>query len=237
MRRFLAFLCAALLLASPAGAVPSAWTVYSSGPLITQLGTATTSGIATTAVLTTIADAPAHSTIIVFAASEPNAFATTWMTDSNGDTFTLKKFTVLSSANGGAAYVVNTASDLPAGSTITLTLGSSTHGSLVAIDAKSLNGGADVTGAQTTGTASSTSVPTGALAQPVELVCGATFFLGTNPGTWTEAVGFTSETQQTGGPDIFPACQAVFSTAGSTYAPSWANSVLFGANVWSWKSP
>lgn len=224
---------------------PAAWASLSAP---TQLGQTTDNGSISTTTITTGADAPPGSTIII-AMVTGNA-ATLTISDnasggSNAYTVASTVCTFNTSSKIRVAYAT-VARDLPSGGVITFSWTGATHFAGAAVAEGNLANppldvqGACTSGTSTTGTPISPGIGTGTLGQASEIVFGIvgitsafTAYASNSPFTTPNGGDLTGTTANN--PNIQWGYDIVSATTGVTYAPQWNTSRAYGANVWTFK--
>lgn len=178
------------------------------------------------AFITTSADAPAGSLIVVYTGEwyGSGGYAVPTVTDSAGNTYVMAVSNTVTPGIPTSAifYSLNSAHDLPAGGTITATWPAGNGQLSEAYDISGANGGLDVaTSTVNTGNVQTVSLSSGTLALPNEVI-----FAAVNPNNgdsgFTEASGWTTSGVGFGNYDF--AYQVANSTASVTYDPSWTAS-------------
>jgi hypothetical protein len=229
LTRLLVFLCAVVL-------APSAALAVAGSPV--QLGTANGT---TTAVITTSADAPVGSLIVV-ASVATNAIAVSSVADNVSNCSSaytaLDNATVASRPTIAVFYCPNTANDLAIGKTITVTVPSTDK---VAATAFALGGmatsPADTHAHSSNGASgtSATNVSTGTQGQAYELIVGALALGSTSsaftPGGQFSSIGGLSSSNGS----AWAAWTISCSTVGQSFAPSWTTSNAYMADIVSFK--
>lgn len=197
-----------------------------------SLGTNSATSV-TTLTLTTTADAPAGSLVLLIAAMSANASPS--VTDSGGNTYTAG--TPEPASSRLFPFYAVLATHLPVGSTITVV---PSFAVTMALAADCVLGQAtsplDAQGPGTSGFGTTASVASGVLAQASGIAHGFVDIQSTSPGTFTEASGFTTLTS--GGistTNIRTAYKATTNTGSVTYSPVWTNTAGYAAQVWTFK--
>lgn len=197
-----------------------------------SLGTNSATSVATLT-LTTTADAPAGSLVLLIASMSANAPPT--VTDSGGNTYTAG--TPEPSSSRLFPFYAVMAADLPLGSTITVV---PSFAVTMALAADCVTGQStsplDMQGPGASGFGTTVSVASGVLSQASELVHGFIDIQSTSIGAFSEANGFTSLTS--GGvstTNIRTAYRVTTNTGSVTYSPVWTNSAGYAAQVWTFK--
>lgn len=206
-----------------------------------QIGNGAGPGTVSTLVLTTTVDCAVGSTVVLLATDTTQALvsvtdnatggANTWSAPLDNLTGT--------GINLGWSYAVNTAHDLPIGSSITATFGGASANSLTAscIQGIVTSSPVDVSGQTAQGLAatSATTVNSGTLSQASEIVLGG-LAGALAVGTVTCGTGWTS---QSGGVSNIPSAricyQIVSSTTSVAFSPTWGGSSNYITDVISLK--
>lgn len=232
MRKLLAALCAAsALVAAPALAVTT----------VGNLGTANSASVLTTLNITTTQDAPVGSVVVVAMELDAGVNASTVnATDNAGTPNSYTRASTGCSFNTGGAssfflYAPIT-HDLPSGGTITVNFGGSKPAITAAVILSPPAGtvGIDVQPACATGTGTSASLGSGALAASNDVLFGAvgthgsiSAFAANSPLSTLTGTGNSGFIEW--GYEVSPA------SGGITFGPSWTTSRAFGANIWALK--
>lgn len=224
----------ALLFASTASAAPF---VPIGTPV--ELGTqVSANGASLTAVITTTADAPAGSCIWVPAVATGDTVISS-IADSASNTYA----PVTNYTGGGSGNVIKgfwciIPALLPSGSTITVTFSSTNGRKFIAAFSTTGISGIDLTASGATGTSTTPSITTAALAQANSQAWATTYVGAGYLDTWTEAAGWTSHTTAVTETRIMRTAHINLASASAvTYAPTnsvsrtWTmNAVVFKGN-------
>lgn len=200
---------------------------------------ANTVGTASGSGMTTSADAPAGSLIVVVCGPNQNSAPKTVSSvqDSKSNSYSAATNSNFASNpniyNIGIFASINTANDLPSGSTITVNLSDSENYWAVAFYVSGCNGGVDAvpTPVEYTTATHTTSISSGTLNVANELIVTGQTGGPAQPG-WTEGAGFTALGASTQNPnDTDAAYQIVSSTSSVTYSTSWSSSNAENASL------
>ena len=203
---------------------------------VTNLGTNTFSAVTTVNITTTATSAAGGAILVVLSLAASSAWT---CSDSGGNTYIALADNLYNTNRHLMMFYIANNALLASGGTITISWTTSAAGKCAAcyLAGAATVSPVDVIGTKATGTATSSTVSTGTLAQSDELVVGIVSQTS-DPGTWTEASGFTAINNPTAATGDNPrwAYQVVASTASVTYAPSWLTSRAYGTNVYSFKA-
>jgi hypothetical protein len=195
-----------------------------------QLGsTSGAGGAAMTLALTTLADAPAGSLIVVLVGWVHNA-AISSVADSAGNTYAGGNSLTLGTSRFRPFWCF-TAVDLPSGGTITATYTIVTGVKLIGAVAVSGCAAVDQQATGSTNTSTTPGQATGTLGWPNEIIFGMCQVASGAGDTYTEASGFTANTPALMTDALRWAYQIVASNASVTYAPGLGTSRTWGANT------
>lgn len=199
-----------------------------------NLGSISSSAGGATLSITTTADAPVGSLISVWAngttasgGPASGVFVPQSVADSAGNTYTAES----GGNSGGIALVITlsqfccigSTSDLPIGSTITITydkIGSLPLNALIVADAVSGVSSIDLVGTGSTGLSTTPSFSTGALSSPNEIIITGLIISSGGSDTFTEGAGFSSSQSVTATNALRSAYKLVTPTTSVTYAPT-----------------
>lgn len=193
----------------------------------------------TTNILTTGADSPVGSLIIVFVSYVTVADTLSSVADSAGNTYVVLENFVGTGVGIGIAYCSNSTIDLPNGGTITATFGGSTASEISACNVSGANGGVDLQNQTDSGLAAKNinDVVSGTPAVANEIFFGV-LGTATTPGSVTYnganafvVVGASSAST----PTIAKGRLIISSIAAVTARFSWGNSVNYAFDLVSFK--
>lgn len=194
-----------------------------------QLGATTAGAGSTTLVLTTSADAPVGSLIVVLAAMSNNGSLTS-VVDSAGNSYVAGALINNTVGKMKPFWAFSTV-DLAAGGTVTATYAGTTGVKLIAAVAVAGIAARDAQAAGASGSGTTPSIASGVLGWPNEIVFGICDISGAASDTFTEASGFTANIAALNTDALRWAYQIVSASASVTYAPTLGTSRNWGVNT------